>query len=147
MGGFAHTKMGKQEWSPAFQMIYGALWMAGIAVLAITGWWWPGIMVVVAITSAAQAIYGARSQRSHVVVTPAPAIPPAPVRIVGAAEAAPRAAARPAVNAAARMPTQCRSCGAGLGHDLVLWRGERAAVCAYCNTPVPLDFGPPEAAR
>jgi hypothetical protein len=31
--------------------IMGGLWLIGIAVLAITGWWWPGIMVLVGISA------------------------------------------------------------------------------------------------
>jgi hypothetical protein len=31
--------------------IIGGVWLIGIAVLAITGWWWPGIMVLVGISA------------------------------------------------------------------------------------------------
>jgi ribosomal protein L40E len=31
--------------------IMGGLWLIGIAVLAVTGWWWPGIMVLVGISA------------------------------------------------------------------------------------------------
>jgi len=29
----------------------GAIWLIGIAVLAITNWWWPGILVLIGLTS------------------------------------------------------------------------------------------------
>jgi hypothetical protein len=35
--------------------IMGGIWLIGIAVLAVTGWWWPGILVLVG----ASAILGA----------------------------------------------------------------------------------------
>ena len=31
--------------------IMGGIWLIGIAVLAVTGWWWPGIMVLVGISA------------------------------------------------------------------------------------------------
>jgi len=30
--------------------ITGGIWLIGIAVLAVTGWWWPGIMVLIGIS-------------------------------------------------------------------------------------------------
>jgi len=33
--------------------LMGGLWLIGIAVLAVTGWWWPGIMVLVGISALA----------------------------------------------------------------------------------------------
>jgi Double zinc ribbon len=35
------------EWSG----IMGGIWLIGIAVLAVTGWWWPGIMVLIGISA------------------------------------------------------------------------------------------------
>ena len=40
----------KDELPEHWGLVQGAIWMIGIAVLAITGWWWPGIMIVVAIS-------------------------------------------------------------------------------------------------
>ena len=40
--------------------IMGGIWLIGIAVLAVTGWWWPGIMVLVGLS----AILGAISRKS-----------------------------------------------------------------------------------
>src|SRR3954469_11038174 len=31
--------------------IIGGIWLIGIAVLAVTGWWWPGIMVLVGLSA------------------------------------------------------------------------------------------------
>jgi len=35
----------------------GGLWLIGIAVLAITNWWWPGIMVLVGISALAGGLH------------------------------------------------------------------------------------------
>ena len=34
-----------------FSVEWGGIWLIGIAVLAVTGWWWPGIMVLVGISA------------------------------------------------------------------------------------------------
>jgi hypothetical protein len=34
----------------------GGLWLIGIPVLAATGWWWPGIMVLVGLSAILGAI-------------------------------------------------------------------------------------------
>jgi len=39
----------------------GGIWLIGIAVLAVTGWWWPGIMVLVGLS----AIFGAISRNER----------------------------------------------------------------------------------
>jgi hypothetical protein len=31
--------------------VIGGIWLIGIAVLAITGWWWPGIMVLIGLSA------------------------------------------------------------------------------------------------
>jgi hypothetical protein len=40
--------------------ITSALWLVGIGVLIVTGWWWPGIMFVVGVTSIAQGLVAGR---------------------------------------------------------------------------------------
>lgn len=40
--------------------ISGGLFLIGIAVLAMTGWWWPGILVVIGITSLAGSFLSGR---------------------------------------------------------------------------------------
>jgi hypothetical protein len=44
--------------------ITGGLFLLGIAVLAMTGWWWPGILVVIGCTSLISGLAsGGRGQR------------------------------------------------------------------------------------
>jgi hypothetical protein len=31
--------------------VVGGIWLIGIALLAVTGWWWPGIMVLIGLSS------------------------------------------------------------------------------------------------
>jgi hypothetical protein len=38
------------SWEQRLGGIQGAIWTFGIAVLAVTGWWWPGIMVLIGLS-------------------------------------------------------------------------------------------------
>jgi hypothetical protein len=40
--------------------IVGGLWLIGIAVLAVTGWWWPGIMVLIGISALVSGLAGGK---------------------------------------------------------------------------------------
>jgi hypothetical protein len=31
--------------------ITGGIWLIGIAVLAVTGWWWPGVLVLIGLSA------------------------------------------------------------------------------------------------
>jgi hypothetical protein len=42
--------------------VTGGLFLIGIAVLAVTGWWWPGILVLVGLTSLVTGLAGGRSK-------------------------------------------------------------------------------------
>jgi hypothetical protein len=39
-----------------WRSIHGAIWMIGLAILFWKGWWWPGILILVAISSIAEAL-------------------------------------------------------------------------------------------
>jgi hypothetical protein len=41
--------------------VSGGLFLIGIAVLAVTGWWWPGILVLIGLTSLVTGLAGGRS--------------------------------------------------------------------------------------
>jgi hypothetical protein len=44
------------SWEQRWGGLQGAIWMFGIAVLAVTGRWWPGIMVLVGLSAILGAI-------------------------------------------------------------------------------------------
>ena len=40
----------KEKLSGPWKQIQGAIWLIGLAILFWKGWWWPGILVLVAIS-------------------------------------------------------------------------------------------------
>ena len=96
----------------------GVIWVLGIAFLAWTDWWWPGIMVLVAISMIAGAVMR---------------------RQVDKHQASARVAAEEKVIHAARaeaLPERCTACGAQLTARNVIWRSQTTASCPYCDTAV-----------
>lgn len=94
------------------------VWMFGLAILALMDWWWPGILVLVAISviggTIGEEYLKRRSDRE---------------RVVTAMKVAQTARAE-------ALPERCPACGAPLSTKSVIWRSESTASCPYCNTSV-----------
>lgn len=105
--------------------IYGAvqagIWLIGLAILAWTGNWFPGILVLVAISGITQAVLQGMAKRQE--------------QQAQVAETA-RAAAQ-------SVPPNCPTCGAAISAATVTWTGPTTALCPYCKATVPLKPPPP----
>ena len=97
-----------------WQKIQGAIWLIGIAILAWQNWWWPGILILVAISGLTEALIRMQVSRQQ-------------ARIVADREATELAATR-----ALHLPEVCPSCGSPVNADEVTWTGEKTATCAFC---------------
>ncbi len=40
----------KQKITGPWHNVQGAIWLIGLAIIAWQGWWWPGILVLVALS-------------------------------------------------------------------------------------------------
>ncbi len=49
------SSLGPQRWVSS-----GAVFLIGLAVLAVTGWWWPGILILVGVVSLINTPYGSQ---------------------------------------------------------------------------------------
>jgi predicted Zn-ribbon and HTH transcriptional regulator len=100
--------------------VYGAvqsgIWLIGLAILAWQGAWWPGILILVAISGITQAVLQSMAKRQESVAQTA-----------GAARAA-----------AMAVPPNCPTCGAAINASSVVWSGPTAAQCPYCKSAIPL---------
>lgn len=101
----------KEKLPPHWQRIHGAIWLIGIAILAWQGWWWPGILVLVAISGLAQAMIMAYVKRNQEVETLA-------------------------TEREAHLPETCPNCGGPLNASSVRWKGKQSATCPYCGSTV-----------
>lgn len=92
-----------------WQRIQGAIWLLGLAVLFWQGWWWPGILVLAAISGLTQGLiqlYLQRQQERQALT----------------------------VQRANWLPSKCPNCGAPISVAAVNWTGPDTADCPYCNT-------------
>ena len=103
--------------------IYGAvqsgIWLIGLAILFWQGAWWPGILVLVAISGITQAVLQNMAKRQETVAQTADA----------------------ARAAAMAVPPNCPTCGAAINASSVVWSGPTAAQCPYCKSAIPLTSG------
>jgi hypothetical protein len=106
------------ELSGAWKKIQTAIWLIGLAILAWQGWWWPGILVLVAIsglTEAALHWYAGKQQ----------------------SEAAAMAQQQEAIRQrAAKLPDACPNCGSPISEGSVVWKGASTGTCPYCGSSV-----------
>lgn len=101
------------------QGLTGAVFMIGLAILFATDWIWPGILVLVGVTS----LLGAYLGRSE------PGPDDIPLRVDQPLEDEQRAVVRYAA--------QCASCGAATPRELLEGaHHDLNAVCGFCGSPL-----------
>lgn len=63
--------------SPVSGAVQSAVWMIGLGVLFLTGWWWPGILIVAGLSMVAGALaHGGETLVEGWDGPPPPAVPP-----------------------------------------------------------------------
>jgi hypothetical protein len=132
----------EKELTGPWRNLHGAVWMIGLAILAWKGWWFPGILVLVAISMVIEAalmalVPGAYQTRSsddadddHEEVVsraaPAPAAAPAAAPVVDE-------------HPYELLPVTCPKCGGPVRGNEVKWTGLRSADCPFCGANLPLQ--------
>jgi hypothetical protein len=117
---------------------HAALWLVGLAVLAITGRWWPGILILVVISilleSAVKRVdhSDGDEDESETMIEEKPEVSPAPPPRVETVAPAPE------VHKTEWLPLSCPKCGAPTRAVDVRWTGNASAACPYCGSNLPL---------
>jgi len=123
----------KQKLTGPWRNIHAALWLIGIAVIALKGWWWPGILVLAAASALLEAAIMKFAPDAVEVIKETAASEPLP-----ASNSNPIPAPAAPVHHAELLPTNCPKCGAPTrGHE-VKWTGERSADCPFCGANLPM---------
>ena len=103
------------ELPTSWKQIQSAIWLIGLVILAWKGWWWPGILVLVALSGLVQAgIQMYLSKQSHTQQEISQVNDLAKER-------------------GAWLPSICPACGAPLSVSTVNWTGPATADCPYCK--------------
>ena len=120
-------KEDKPELTGPWRSIHGAIWLIGLAILFWKGWWWPGILVLMAISGIAESLI---RQYAPDAVEKAKQ----PVLV----ESPKFTTTSPADHRLELLPTTCPNCGGPIrGHE-VKWTGFQSADCPYCGANLPI---------
>jgi hypothetical protein len=106
----------EQKLPQLYAAVQSAIWLIGLALLAWTGWWFPGILILVAISGVTQALLAQMAKR----------------------DAQKEEIATSARAAAMAVPPNCPTCGAAISASSVTWTGPATAQCPYCKAAIPL---------
>lgn len=96
---------------PHWEKVHGAIWLIGLAILFATNNIFPGILVLVAISTLVQAgimAYVKQGREQETLTT----------------------------EREMHLPEKCPNCGGPLNASQVRWNGKQSAVCPYCGSTV-----------
>ena len=108
-------KVAEPELPASWKQIQTAVWLIGLAILAWQDWWWPGILVLLAISGLVQAgiqMYLSRQSETQQEASQAKDL---------------------AKERGEWLPSICPTCGAPLSVSTVHWTSAATADCPYCK--------------
>jgi hypothetical protein len=132
--------------------LHGAIWLIGLAILAWQDWWWPGILVLIAISLILEAVLMKVAPHAFETVQPslaavspgvsgpiveAPA-PPATPLALEKLEPPPPPAPLVVEHRLELLPAACPRCGGEIRGREVQWTGPQSADCPYCGAILPM---------
>ncbi len=131
----------KKTLTGIWHSLHGVIWLIGLYILWTRDWWWPGILVLVAVSALYEGFL-----RSYVPGAYEEEIPEktaSPVKPVDTVPSAPLAAnpvpPAPQGHRIELLPQVCPSCNGPIrGHE-VKWTGPQSANCPYCGTNLPMN--------
>ena len=115
--------------------IQTAIWLIGLAILAWQNWWWPGILVLIAVSALTQAaiqglVPGAVEEVEEEGEKSLASEPTQP-------KTTPSVVAQH-LHPIERLPSECPKCSAPIRGIEVRWTGIQSADCPYCGANLPL---------
>jgi hypothetical protein len=123
----------KQKLSGGWDSIQAVIWLLGLAIIAWQGWWWPGILVLVAISVIFEAVVKKIAPDAVVTVKKDDAGVYQQVAQVTTVQTH----SQP-IHRSDLLPTNCPKCGApSRGHE-VHWTGDQSADCPFCGANLPM---------
>lgn len=133
----------KPRMARPFHSLHGAIWMIGLAILFINGWWWPGILILIGIGILLEGLSAGFTSQSlddtDRPEVPSP-LPPASPPLRPSPPPVPflQTSVVPEYHPFERLPGTCPRCGGPVRRDEVRWTGPQSAACAYCGSSLPL---------
>jgi hypothetical protein len=123
---------GKTKLVGPWRSLHAAVWLIGLAILAWRDWWWPGILVLIAISALIEAALRQFAPQAYQEVEEETASPAPPAASV------PPPAPPVVEHRLELLPSICPNCSGPIrGHE-VRWTGAQSADCPYCGSNLPM---------
>ena len=119
----------KKKLTGPWRNIHTAVWLIGLAVLAWQNWWWPGILVLVAISGIVEAL----------LMQTVPQAFEEELSDQRQPDDAPTAPVSAPAHRAELLPRACPGCGAPIRGQDVKWTGPQSADCPFCGSNLPMQ--------
>lgn len=126
-----------------WRSVHAAIWLIGIALMITYNWWWPGILIVVAISGIFEAFLQQYAPEAYVdenaATMPASTQPSSgSIPADSTNHPAGSSASMPA-HRLELLPTVCPNCNGPIrGHE-IKWTGPQSANCPYCGSNLPMQ--------
>jgi hypothetical protein len=142
-GEIMSTKEPKKKLVGLWRTGHVVIWLIGLFILAVKDWWWPGILILVAISALYEGLLARYAPHAFEEEAPSAAdLAAAAAKIPVAPVATPTAISTSPVVQEHRLellPQVCPSCNGPIrGHE-VKWTGSQSANCPYCGTNLPMN--------
>lgn len=126
----------KEKMTGSWGSIQAVIWLLGLAVIAWQDWWWPGILILVAISVLYEAMIKKVAPEAFVKEHKTDDFSAPMAQPVQRVEA--RTETAGTYHRVDLLPTNCPRCGAPTrGHD-IHWTGSQSANCSYCGSNLPM---------
>ncbi len=123
-----------------WRRLHLAVWLFGLAIIAWRDWWWPGILVLLAISALIEAWllrYRPEAfEEEKPVEAEAGRLPNPPQNSANLGEGV-KAAPIPE-HRGELLPSNCPKCGGPIRSAEVKWTGSQSADCPYCGAKLPM---------
>ena len=122
-----------------WRTVHALIWLLGLALLAWSGRWWPGILVLIALSLVVEAVGRRRAPQAIQDSAPQPSEPAPQISTPATSGTGSSGPLAPeAIGREAWLPTTCPRCGGPTRANEVRWTGAASADCPFCGSNLPL---------
>lgn len=133
----------KKKMVGPWRSLHAAIWLIGIALLITYDWWWPGILVLVAISGVYEGFLQRYTPEAYVEESHRGSSS----SVEATASLTPESATPPDVGSTSMpehrlelLPAVCPNCNGPIrGHE-IRWSGPQSANCPYCGSNLPMKI-------
>jgi hypothetical protein len=136
----------KKKMVGPWRSLHAAIWLIGIVLMISYNWWWPGILVLVAISGVYEAFLRQYAPEAFAEENPGSTSAPSEASFSDLPTDSAHQPAGPfALTQEHRLellPTVCPNCNGPIrGHE-IKWTGPQSANCPYCGSNLPMKIIP-----